>query len=458
MFQIGVYTKIILEFSLLIVFVVSMSVYKNGVSHEILNDIFVFVGGQYFMSSITTGVLTKMKKLLELYKPDNKNKKESVISKKYEFEALLKKSDNVSQETQRHYDEAIRKLDNAIERELSDGYYEKDEVEKYYSCVKNILEASAKQKVLENVRDVVYNVEKYISNFTDNKDTLKKCVIKPFVYNLASQGHKTRINAIYLHGSPGVGKTRFVENFAKITNAYVSKLTITQIGRMLDGYMCYQNSHHNFSEDKLNPITLAVRNSKINGFCGTIVMIDEMDKFEKRDKRVLFRFLLQALNSESTTFYDEYLDFNVDLNNVLFVCAGNKKIEELGEEAIPLKSRFIEILFGGIETVSKEKIVREYIHNKVKEKSIRITKEINKYIGTFITGILKTYEATPGVREILNQTDVFICELLSKEVFMGTVWEERIDIDFLVKPKEVNPEKCVERGSEESEDEEDNEE
>jgi len=249
-----------------------------------------------------------------------------------------------------------------------------------------------------NVQQIINDYDK-ISFDNNTKKELIKQVIIPFVSKINNPTDNISLNPIYLLGSPGTGKTKFVNDLAKI-------LDIPVIAGSFDSF-----KHHpgetKFNENAVHmyvkALHQAIKTRKTRTF---ILFIDEFDKRLERMSNILY-----YLNSNNNVIEDECLQISVNIGNILLICAGNKSITQVHKCHIPLDNRFIKINFPKIPNNLKKTIV----YNTIKKYENRLNyNEIDQIINK---------DKLHGIRQLLMDVNTNISNQLGKKLFKGTRWE-----------------------------------
>ena len=90
-----------------------------------------------------------------------------------------------------------------------------------------------------------------------------------------------------------------------------------------------------------------------------VILLDEIDKIQNRAGGASLQdVVMEVLDPiQNTRFKDDYVDLEIDLSNVLFICTANS-LETIFP---PLLDRFERIEVTGYTTHEKEEIFKRYI-------------------------------------------------------------------------------------------------
>lgn len=183
--------------------------------------------------------------------------------------------------------------------------------------------------IKDKVIDELDNLAEQFSNFSD---VIALCKRNLQLFRLESP-EVISFPPILLSGPPGVGKTRFMSELAKILGTDFFSLDFSTLS---SGFVVSGGSS-SWSESKPGFISESIRKSR---YANPIVMLDEIDKVSadmRFDPLGPFYGLLES--HTACQFKDEYLDIPMNLSGVLWVATANKP------ELIPapIRSRMIEI-------------------------------------------------------------------------------------------------------------------
>lgn len=202
-----------------------------------------------------------------------------------------------------------------------------------------------------------------------------------------------------LYGAPGVGKTSLGRSIAEAIGREYSRISLGGL--------------HDEAEIRGHRRTYmgAMPGRIISALtkCGTsnpVIVLDEIDKIGKDYKGDPAQALLEVLDPEQNSkFHDNYVDFDYDLSNILFIATANS----LAPLSSPLLDRMEVIEVSGYITEEKAEIARLHLVPKVLKEhgfeadEISITPEALRYI-------IERYTREAGVRQLEKR----IAKLLRK--------------------------------------------
>jgi ATP-dependent Lon protease len=166
---------------------------------------------------------------------------------------------------------------------------------------------------------------------------------------------------LLLTGPPGVGKTSLSSSIAKALEKPFKKISM---GGMTDE-LTLKGADRAYQNSFPGAIIRALCE------CGTsspVLLFDEVDKIPKESNRGdCSSILLDILDTNRTSFVDNFLQVPFDLSEVLFICAANEE----SEISKPLKDRMEHIEIKGYTYEEKLVIAKRYIiPKKLKETGI----------------------------------------------------------------------------------------
>jgi adenylate kinase family enzyme len=229
------------------------------------------------------------------------------------------------------------------------------------------------------------------------------------------------MTAIYLHGDPGTGKTYFVNNMAKILDLPIYEYTRT------DCYCEEIGENEPFTTKYANIFTKLIYTAKLNKKNGIILFIDELDTKLKNDSN-LITFLLELINKGLFKYIERSINYEINIKNIVIICCGHIKIEDIKYETSidkniclkALSSRFLTINFPNITIEYKKNIIKCYINNNYPFINYdKHSEEIDKIIEN---------DNETGIRKLIVDIDYLINKYICDEVFIGTDWEQKIDL------------------------------
>ena len=162
--------------------------------------------------------------------------------------------------------------------------------------------------------------------------TYVKCQIS--LANLSKNAVMT-LSPILLHGAPGTGKTRFIQELSQLMGMEFSKINC---GAVTAGWVI-SGSSTSWQEGRPGFVHIAMRDGKS---ANPVIMLDEIDKLSGDARFNAFGSLYQLLeDSTSKEFSDEAVNIPIDCSKVSWIATANEI--DLIPTAILSRMKLIEI-------------------------------------------------------------------------------------------------------------------
>ncbi|XP_053406180.1 LOW QUALITY PROTEIN: lon protease homolog, mitochondrial-like [Mercenaria mercenaria] len=205
----------------------------------------------------------------------------------------------------------------------------------------------------------------------------------------------TQGKILCFHGPPGVGKTSIARSIARALNREV--LIFDPCWEMTD--VAEIKGHRRTIVGAMpGKMIQCLKKTKTEN---PLVLIDEVDKIGKGYQGDPASALLELLDPEqNANFLDHYLDVNVDLSKVLFICTANI-IDTIPE---PLKDRMELIDVSGYVAEEKLAIAERYLipqaqeHTGIKSDQVTISQHA-------MQELIKCYCRESGVRNLQKHVE-----------------------------------------------------
>lgn len=134
-----------------------------------------------------------------------------------------------------------------------------------------------------------------------------------------SQGGETTVRApaIFLVGLVGTGKTTFAYSLASVLGRRFARIPFGGLGSARD----LRGKSRLFAEAEPGAIVKALRDA---GSMNPVILLDEIDRVGAEERADIMGVLVELLDpTQNNRFLDHYLDYPLDLSQVLFVATAN---------------------------------------------------------------------------------------------------------------------------------------
>ncbi|RWS26252.1 lon protease-like protein [Leptotrombidium deliense] len=237
---------------------------------------------------------------------------------------------------------------------------------------------------------------------------------------------KVQGKILCFYGPPGVGKTSIARSIAKALNREYFRFSV---GGMTD-VAEIKGHRRTYVGAMPGKIIQCLKKTKTEN---PLVLIDEVDKIGKGYQGDPSSALLELLDPEQNhNFLDHYLDVNIDLSKVLFICTAN--VTDTIPE--PLRDRMEMIEVSGYVSREKLAIAENYLIPQAREIA-GVTQEKASISQTALKKIIRQYCRESGVRNLQKQIEKIMrksaYKLVNGETQMVEVNENNLQ-EFLGKP------------------------
>ncbi|KAF7495146.1 Lon protease -like protein [Sarcoptes scabiei] len=255
-------------------------------------------------------------------------------------------------------------------------------------------------------------------------EDVKKRILE-FIAISQLKGH-TQGKILCFHGPPGVGKTSIAKSIAKALNREYFRFSV---GGMTD-VAEIKGHRRTYVGAMPGKIIQCLKKTKTEN---PLVLIDEVDKIGRGYQGDPSAALLELLDPEQNkNFLDHYLDVNIDLSKILFICTANV-LDTIPE---PLRDRMELIEVSGYVAEEKMQIAQKYL-TPLAQKESGLSSEKIEIKPDAIATLIRSYCRESGVRNLQKNIEKIMrkaaYKIVNKEADSVLVDKENLS-DFVGKP------------------------
>ena len=225
-----------------------------------------------------------------------------------------------------------------------------------------------------------------------------------------------RAPAIFLVGLVGTGKTTFAYSLAETLGRKFARIPFGGLGSAQD----LRGKSRLFAEAEPGHIVKALRDA---GSMNPIILLDEIDRVGAEERADIMGVLVELLDpTQNNRFLDHYLDFPLDLSQVLFVATANNTTNV----ATAVLDRLELIQMPSYTDEEKIHISREYLLPKALKESGLLPSQlaIHESVWPVVARPLG-YDA--GIRT-LQRTLAALTRRVAREIVEGKTATVKVDI------------------------------
>lgn len=343
---------------------------------------------------------------------------------KFLFEELqtLNKKVNETAGIPESLQERILGMLQRLERMAKLGHYEAefDVLSRYIETVVSIpWKAETEDKLdllyLKQVLDQNHYGMEYV------KDRILEYTSSVILLKQRGKNAIARSPILLLVGLQGVGKTTLAMSMAEALGRKFVRIALGGIGSTLE----LRGRSKAFPEAEPGQIVKAMIKS---GVRNPLILLDEIEKAsgEQGLRLDIMAVLLEILDpNQNKDFRDHYVDYPVDLSEVLFICSANNT----GTISTALMDRMELIKMPSYTDAEKIAIARDYLMPKIFENS-GLNKDELLVDPALWPGIVRPFGYDSGIRS-LGRTLESICRKVAKEIVEGKVKQVTLTADNL---------------------------
>ena len=305
----------------------------------------------------------------------------------------------------------LSKMLNRLNRMASTGGYAEqfDTVSRYIDTVASIPWLAATKDRLDLVK-----AKELLDKNHYGMDTTKERILEYLATMklMQRQGEDVvaRSPILLFVGLQGIGKTTLAISIADALGRKFVRIAVGAIGSVLE----LRGRSKVFPEAEPGQIIKALIKTQVKN---PVILLDEIEKAsgEAGLRADVMATLLEILDpSQNIEFRDHYVDFPVNLSDVMFICSANN----LGTLSTALLDRMEVIKLSSYTDPEKIAFGRDYLLPKVIAKSGLQTGELTVDPDLW-PNIVRPFGFDSGIRS-LNRTLDAICRKVAKEIVDGT--------------------------------------
>lgn len=222
-------------------------------------------------------------------------------------------------------------------------------------------------------------------------------------------------------GLQGIGKTTLAISIAEALNRQFVRIAMGAIGSTLE----LRGRSKVFPEAEPGQLIKALIRTQV---MNPVILLDEIEKAsgEQGLRSDIMATLLEVLDpSQNVEFRDHYIDFPINLSQVLFICSANNT----GTISTALMDRMEVIRMSSYTDNEKLVIARDYLMPKILSKSGLKPDEL-QIDPNLWPSIVRPFGFDSGIRS-LGRTLESICRKVAKEIVEGKSTQVIITADNL---------------------------
>ena len=349
---------------------------------------------------------------------------EKIEKKDYAFDELRTLQDLVASTKGLPEDlsEKLKQMIQRLERMANLGHYatEFDTLSRYIEVVASIpWEAKTIDKMdLQGTKEAL---DKNHYGMDDVKERIMEYLSTIVLLKQRGQDALARSPILLFVGLQGVGKTTLAISIAQALGRKFIRIAMGGIGSTLE----LRGRSKAFPESEPGQIVKALIKCQVRN---PVILLDEIEK-SSGDSGLLndiMAVLLEILDpNQNTAFRDHYVDYPIDLSDVMFVCSANS----LTNLSAALLDRMEVIKMPSYSDSEKMVISRDYLLPKIRANAGLKPEEL-EIDPDLWPGIIRPFGYDSGIRS-LGRTLESICRKVAKEIVEGKSTKVKITAENL---------------------------
>jgi ATP-dependent Lon protease len=307
-------------------------------------------------------------------------------------------------------DDLRQRLDqmiNRLDRMANMGHYasEYDTLSRYIETVTSIPWVKETKDILDLER-AKESLEKNHYGMQYSKDRILEYLSTLILLSQRGKGAVSKSPVLLLVGLQGVGKTTLAFSVAETLGRKFERVAMGGIGSSTE----LRGKAKSFPEAEPGQI---IKSLIRTGVKNPLILLDEIDKAsgEQGLRLDIMAILLEILDpKQNVAFRDHYIDYPIDLSNVLFICSANTT----GTLSTALMDRMELIKMPSYSDQEKIVIARDYLLPQIIVKSGLKPGEL-EIDPDLWPGIVRPFGYDSGIRS-LGRTLEAVCRKVAREI------------------------------------------
>jgi len=307
--------------------------------------------------------------------------------------------------------ERLNQMLDRLDRMANLGHYatEFDTLSRYIETVISIPWVAETKDILDLER-AKESLERNHYGMQYSKDRILEYLSTLILLTQRGEGAVSKSPVLLLVGLQGVGKTTLAYSVAETLGRKFERIAMGGIGSSTE----LRGKAKSFPEAEPGQIIKSLIRTSVKN---PLILLDEIDKAsgEQGLRMDIMAILLEILDpKQNVAFRDHYIDYPIDLSNVLFICSANTT----GTLSTALMDRMEIIKMPSYSDQEKIVIARDYLMPQIIAKSGLKDGEL-EIDPNLWPGIVRPFGFDSGIRS-LGRTLEAICRKVAREIVEGT--------------------------------------
>ncbi len=318
--------------------------------------------------------------------------------------------------------ERLEQMIDRLDRMANLGHYasEFDTLSRYIETVTSIPWVKETKDILD-LEKAKESLEKNHYGMQYSKDRILEYLSTLILLSKRGEGAVSKSPVLLLVGLQGVGKTTLAYSVAETLGRKFERIAMGGIGSTIE----LRGKSKSLPEAEPGQI---VKSLIRTGVKNPLILLDEVDKAsgEQGLRMDIMAILLEILDpKQNVAFRDHYIDYPIDLSNVLFICSANTT----GTLSAALMDRMEIIKMPSYSDQEKIVIARDYLLPQIIVKSGLAPEEL-EIDPDLWPGIVRPFGYDSGIRS-LGRTLESICRKVAREIVEGKSTGVKLNADNL---------------------------